>query len=61
MPNDKRFVCYVMASEGICVTPLSGFHSHLDGFRLTLLQADDDIRRDTLTRLGLAIRAYLAS
>ena len=61
VPNDKRFVYYLMGSEGICVTPLSGFHSDLEGFRITLLQADDDVRRETLRRLAAAITRYLAS
>ncbi len=57
--NDKRFVYYLMGSAGICVTPLSGFHSELQGFRITTLQADDAKRRDTLRRLAEAIREYL--
>ncbi|MBN2712517.1 MAG: aminotransferase class I/II-fold pyridoxal phosphate-dependent enzyme, partial [Planctomycetes bacterium] len=61
VPNDKRFVYYLMGSAGICVTPLSGFHSRLDGFRITLLQNDDEIRRNTLKRLAGAIKDYLAS
>ncbi len=61
VPNDKRFVYYLLGSEGICVTPLSGFHSALEGFRITTLQADDDIRRDTLRRITRAIRRYLES
>ena len=59
--DDKRFVYYLMASEGICVTPLSGFHSDLKGFRITLLETDDAKRRDTHARLAGAIGDYLAS
>ncbi|HRU06829.1 MAG TPA: pyridoxal phosphate-dependent aminotransferase [Candidatus Brocadiia bacterium] len=59
--NDKRFVYYLMASAGVCVTPLSGFHSDLTGFRMTLLETDDAKRRDTLRRLAQAIPAYIAS
>ena len=59
--NDKRFVYYLMGSAGICVTPLTGFHSSLEGFRITLLETDDDRRRDTLRRLTQAIGAYVAS
>lgn len=61
VPSDKRFVYYLMASAGICVTPLTGFHSDLAGFRITLLETDDAKRRDTLQRLKEAIRAYVQS
>ncbi len=59
--NDKRFVYYLMGSQGICVTPLSGFHSDLEGFRMTLLRADDAQRRDTCARIAQAIRDYTGS
>jgi len=58
---DKRFMYYLMASAGICATPLSGFATSLPGFRLTTLRADDDRRRGTLRRLRDAIREYVAS
>ena len=55
---DKRFVQYMMGSEGVCVTPLTGFHTDVPGFRITLLQPDDDERARTLERIGKSIRAY---
>jgi alanine-synthesizing transaminase len=58
---DKRFVYYLMGAEGICVTPLSGFHSDLNGFRMTLLETDDQKRRDTLRRVADAIARYVRS
>jgi aspartate/methionine/tyrosine aminotransferase len=58
---DKRFVYYLMGATGICVTPLSGFHSSLPGFRITLLQTDDVNRRGTYQRIAQAIQAYLGS
>lgn len=58
---DKRFVYYLMGATGICVTPLSGFHSSLPGFRITLLQTDDVNRRATYQRIAQAIQAYLGS
>ncbi|MHC4885432.1 MAG: aminotransferase class I/II-fold pyridoxal phosphate-dependent enzyme, partial [Planctomycetota bacterium] len=61
VPDDKRFVYYLMASAGVCVTPLCGFHSELQGFRITLLQANDELRRDTLKRISTAIQAYVSS
>jgi aspartate/methionine/tyrosine aminotransferase len=61
VPPDKRFVYYLMGSEGICVTPLSGFQAEDPGFRITYLQDDDSKRRNTLERLAGAVRSYLAS
>ncbi len=55
---DKRFVQYMMGSEGVCVTPLTGFHTDVPGFRITLLQPDDTERARTLERIGKTIRAY---
>ncbi|MGD0091691.1 MAG: pyridoxal phosphate-dependent aminotransferase [Planctomycetota bacterium] len=59
--NDKRLVYYLMGAAGICVTPLSGFHCSLPGFRITLLQTDDAKRRETFQRIAGAIKAYLGS
>lgn len=58
--NDKRFVYYLMASLGVCVTPLAGFHSSLEGFRITLLQTNDEIRRGTLKRIREGIESYIS-
>ena len=58
---DKRFVYYLLGAEGICVVPLTGFASALQGFRITLLQEDDAIRQDTLARLAAAVTTYLGS
>jgi aspartate/methionine/tyrosine aminotransferase len=57
---DKRFVYWLLASTGICVVPLSGFASELPGFRFTLLEHDDDKRREIYAALGDAVRRYLA-
>jgi alanine-synthesizing transaminase len=43
VPLDKRFVYYLLAATGICVVPLTtGFNSNLSGFRITLLESDND-------------------
>jgi aspartate/methionine/tyrosine aminotransferase len=61
MPLDKRFVYYLLASERICVVPISSFCSDLRGFRVTLLEEKEEVFKNTFERLGLAIRKYLAS
>lgn len=61
MPLDKRFVYYLLASERICVVPISSFCSDLRGFRVTLLEENESVFKNTFERLGLAIRKYLTS
>lgn len=61
MPLDKRFVYYLLASANICVVPISSFCSDLRGFRVTLLEEDEKLFRQTFEKLGEAIRFYLSS
>ncbi|MDF1567948.1 MAG: pyridoxal phosphate-dependent aminotransferase [Spirochaetaceae bacterium] len=56
---DKRFVYWLLGSTGICTVPLSGFCSDLPGFRVTLLENDDEKRRLTFEMLARAIQTYL--
>ncbi len=59
VPKDKRFVYYLLGAKGICVVPLSGFYSELEGFRCTLLE-DNDKKRDWIFKtLASAIGEYL--
>jgi alanine-synthesizing transaminase len=59
---DQRFVYYLLASQGICVVPLSsGFNSDRYGFRFTLLEADDAKFDETVDVLCTAIREYCNS
>ncbi len=58
---DKRFAYYLMAGKGICVVPLSGFNSNLQGFRITLLEPDEEKFRKTLETIAGAIKTYLKS
>ncbi|MCC5936949.1 MAG: pyridoxal phosphate-dependent aminotransferase [Lunatimonas sp.] len=61
MPHDKRFVYNLLASERICVVPVSSFCSDLRGFRVTLLEEDEDVFVDTFERMAKSIRTYLKS
>jgi alanine-synthesizing transaminase len=61
MPLDKRFVYYLLATERICVVPISSFCSDLRGFRVTLLEENEEVFKNTFRRLGQAIQNYLAS
>ncbi|MEX0924428.1 MAG: pyridoxal phosphate-dependent aminotransferase [Candidatus Paceibacterota bacterium] len=57
---DKRFVYNLLASTGICVVPLStGFNSDLFGFRITLLERDDETFEYIVSTLKDAIEKYI--
>ena len=58
---DKRFVYYLLASTGICVVPLSSFHTKLQGFRITLLEPDEERFVEIYRTVGRAMEEYLAS
>lgn len=59
--NDKRFVYYLLGATGLCVVPISSFCSDLKGFRVTLLEEDEEMLRKVFTRLRDAIIQYLRS
>jgi len=60
VPNDQRFVYYLMGATGICVVPLTGFCCERDGFRFTLLECDDKKRAWTFATIAAAMKEYLA-
>ena len=61
MNDDKRFVYYLLGAKGICVVPISSFCSDLKGFRVTLLEENEDNLKYIFTTLRDAIREYLGS
>ncbi len=61
LPLDKRFAYYLLATTGVCVVPLSSFHSELLGFRVTLLEEDPDLLTTTFEKIGDAIQEYCTS
>lgn len=58
---DTRFVYYLLGATGICVVPISSFCSDLYGFRITLLEEDEELLKKTFTTLRDSIRTYLDS
>jgi aspartate/methionine/tyrosine aminotransferase len=58
---DTRFVYYLLGSTGICVVPISSFCSDLLGFRVTLLEEEEELLKKTFTTLKDSIRLYLDS
>jgi aspartate/methionine/tyrosine aminotransferase len=58
---DKRFVYYLLGSTGICVVPLTGFCCDRKGFRITLLEMNDEKRLWTCQTIAEGIRNYINS
>jgi len=58
---DKRFVYYLMGATGICVVPLTGFNCELLGFRVTLLETDEEKFEWIYGTIAEKIKEYLSS
>ncbi|VAW39815.1 Alanine transaminase [hydrothermal vent metagenome] len=58
---DKRFVYYLLASTGVCVVPLSSFATELQGFRITLLERDEQEFTRIFKTIARSIEQYLVS
>ena len=56
---DKRFAYNLLAAKGVCVVPISTFCSDLLGFRVTLLEEDENIFEETFKRIGEGIYEFL--
>ncbi len=61
LPPDKRFVYYLLGAKGVCVVPISSFCSDLRGFRVTLLEDDEEVLVETFKRIRDGIQEYLNS
>lgn len=58
---DKRFVYYLLGSTGICVVPLTSFATALQGFRITLLERDEETFTRIFRTIAESIRQYVTS
>ncbi|SMO77176.1 pyridoxal phosphate-dependent aminotransferase [Gracilimonas mengyeensis] len=61
VPLDFRFVYYLLGATGICVVPISSFCSDLLGFRVTLLEEDEEMLKRTFRQIRDSVREYLDS
>ncbi len=61
MTLDKRFVYYLLAAKQVCIVPISSFASDLLGFRITLLEENEDIRDETFRRIKEGVMEYCSS
>ena len=60
MAPDKKFVYSLLAAKGVCVVPISSFCSDLLGFRVTLLENDENILKETFSRIRDAVKEYVS-
>ncbi|HZY78227.1 MAG TPA: pyridoxal phosphate-dependent aminotransferase [Cyclobacteriaceae bacterium] len=60
IPLDKRFVYYLLGAKGVCVVPISSFCSDLSGFRVTLLEEDEEILTKTFSDIKDGVLEYLS-
>ncbi len=58
---DKRFVYYLLGATGVCVVPLSSFATELQGFRITLLERNEERFAEIFMIIADGIRQYLNS
>jgi aspartate/methionine/tyrosine aminotransferase len=58
---DKRFVYYLLGSTGVCVVPLTSFATTINGFRITLLETDEEEFRKIFQTVADSIVCYLKS
>ncbi len=61
MAFDKRFVYYLLGAKGICVVPISSFCSTLQGFRITLLEENEETLTKIFSDIRDGIEEYLVS
>jgi alanine-synthesizing transaminase len=61
IPLDKRFVYYLLGAKGVCVVPISSFCSELEGFRVTLLEENEEMLVKTFNSIRDGIVEYLRS
>lgn len=61
IPHDKRFVYNLLASKGICIVPLTGFATDMCGFRVTMLNTDDQVRNARFQEIADSVTEYLNS
>ena len=61
LEHDKRFAYYLLATKGVCVVPLSSFHSPLKGFRVTLLEENESLLAETFEKIKSGIIEYCKS
>ena len=49
---DEKFCLWLLWETGVCVVPLSGFNTDVEGFRMTLLEENEEKFRKILNLIG---------
>jgi alanine-synthesizing transaminase len=58
---DKRFVYYLLGCTGICVIPLTSFFTSVPGFRMTLLDKDEERFEFVVKTIAEKVVEYIES
>ncbi|MBI3396747.1 MAG: pyridoxal phosphate-dependent aminotransferase, partial [Spirochaetia bacterium] len=58
---DRKFVYQLLGSRQICVVPLTGFVTHLQGFRSTLLERNDEKFEHIYTSIAEAVGEFIGA
>ena len=58
---DQRFVYYLLGAKGVCVVPISSFCSDLLGFRITLLEENEELLKNIFNKIRDGLEEYLNS
>jgi aspartate/methionine/tyrosine aminotransferase len=58
---DQRFVYYLLGAKGVCVVPISSFCSDLLGFRVTLLENNENLLHQIFYHIRDGLNEYLNS
>ena len=61
VPGDKRFVYNLLGSKGICIVPLTGFATEMNGFRVTMLNTDDEKRNSLFQEIADSVTEFVNS
>lgn len=61
MPLDTNFVYHLLAAKQVVVVPISSFSSDLLGFRMTLLEEDEEARNEIYRRIKEGVIEYCSS
>lgn len=59
--HDKRFAYNLLGSTGICVVPLTSFFTNIPGFRITLLEKDEEKFECIVKTIATKIVEYVES
>ncbi len=60
-PGDKQFVYNLLGSKGICIVPLTGFATDMCGFRVTMLNTDDEVRNSLFQQIADSATEFINS